>query len=122
MTVADGEYMQGRRISWVVSFADSVEILLLPCVLAAAWLYYPFCQNGPDLCVWRAVFHRPCIGCGLTRGICFLVHGRAREALSFNPLSPLVLLLLFLGFIQQLLSRWTLWRGQAEVNPNPSLL
>jgi hypothetical protein len=112
MTVVNRQYMQWGHFSWVVSFADSAEILLLPCILVAAWFYYPFCQNGPNLCVWRAVFHHPCIGCGLTRGICFLVHGRVREALTFNPLSPLVLLLLFAGLVQEMLRRAAVWQSQ----------
>jgi hypothetical protein len=58
-------------------------------ILSAAWFYFPYCQTGPTLCIWKKLFGLRCPGCGLTRGICFLVHGRLVEAVSFNPLSLL---------------------------------
>lgn len=74
------------------------DLWFFPCVLLTAWFYYPYCQNGPSLCIWKALFHRPCIGCGLTRGICFLVHGHLREAVRFNPLSLVALFAMAFAF------------------------
>lgn len=71
---------------------DHFDLWVFPTLLLAAWLYYPYCQEGPSLCIWKALFHKPCIGCGLTRGICFLVHGHLRDAIRFNFLSVLVIL------------------------------
>jgi hypothetical protein len=82
-----------RILGTFTDFAlDRFEMWLLPVVVLAAWFYYPYCQEGPNLCIWRELFHKPCLGCGLTRGVCFLVHGRLHDAVRFNPLSILVLL------------------------------
>jgi hypothetical protein len=53
--------------------------------LSAAWSYYPYCRAGPSLCIWRTLLGIPCPGCGLTRGVCFLVHGKWATAIRFNP-------------------------------------
>ena len=69
-------------------FHERVEFWSAVLILSAAWFYFPYCQTGPTLCIWKKLFGLRCPGCGLTRGICFLVHGRWVEAVSFNPLSP----------------------------------
>jgi hypothetical protein len=70
-------------------FHERVEFWFAVLTLSAAWFYYPYCQTGPTLCIWKKLLGIPCPGCGLTRGVCFLVHGRWIEAVSFNPLSLL---------------------------------
>ena len=82
--------------------ADHFELWLLPCVVLTAWFYYPYCQHGPNLCLSQLLLHRPCLGCGLTRGMCFLVHGRLREAVHFNPLSVVVLVLMSADFMNEI--------------------
>lgn len=73
--------------------------LAAPVVFVAAWLYYPVCEQGPVLCVWRHLFGASCLGCGLTRAMCFLVHGLIAEAYSFNRLVlPISLGLALLSF------------------------
>ena len=64
--------------------APLAQALALPGVLLVGWLYYPYCQTGPTLCLWRRLFDIECLGCGLTRAFCFLARGRIREALEFN--------------------------------------
>jgi len=87
------------RVRWYLNFVlDNFDVWLLPSVLLVAWFYYPYCQEGPNLCIWKALLHRRCPGCGLTRAICFMVHGRVREALDFNPLSVLALGLMTVNF------------------------
>lgn len=81
---------------------DNYELWLFPAVLFAAWFYYPYCQTGPSLCLWKAIFHRPCIGCGLTRGVCFLVHGRLRDSIRFNPLSAVFVVSTGIAFVKAL--------------------
>jgi hypothetical protein len=81
---------------------DYLDCWLLPAVLTVAWFYYPYCERGPSFCIWRAILHRQCPGCGLTRGICFLVHGRVVEAIRFNPLSAMALGLMALTFFKSL--------------------
>ena len=72
----------------VVSCAyEYVEFWFAVTVLSAAWFFFPYCQSGPNLCIWKNLFGLPCPGCGLTRGVCFLVHGNWAEAVRFNPLS-----------------------------------
>src|SRR5438477_11344330 len=56
----------------------------LPSTLLVAWVFFPFCQTGPTLCIWKRLFHVQCFGCGLTQAICFLVHGHVGEALAYN--------------------------------------
>ncbi len=91
--------MKPAKWAALASFLLShVDLWLLPLVLTCAWFYYPYCQRGPTLCLSRLLFHVNCPGCGLTRGVCFLVHGRWREALRFNLLSPVVLALMAITF------------------------
>ena len=81
-------------------FWEHFEFWCAVAALSAAWLYHPYCQTGPTLCVWKKLLGLACPGCGLTRGACFLVHWRWAEAIRFNPLSPLAagtLLCNFLG-------------------------
>jgi hypothetical protein len=66
---------------------EHIEFWFAAFLLIAAWLYYPYCQSGPNLCIWKNILGLPCPGCGLTRGVCFLVHGNWAEAARFNPLS-----------------------------------
>jgi hypothetical protein len=68
---------------------EHVEFWFAVLILSAAWFYYPYCQTGPTLCIWKKLLGIPCPGCGLTRGVCFLVHGQWAEAIRFNPLSLL---------------------------------
>lgn len=70
--------------------ADAAPVWAPLLVLVGGWLYFPWCEQGPDLCLWKALFHRPCVGCGLVRGVCFLVHGHIGRALQFNPASGAV--------------------------------
>lgn len=93
------ELFRGWRSSkFVVAMLNHVDLWLLPMVIVVAWFYFPYCQTGPNLCIWKALLHRNCPGCGLTRGICFLVHGHVREGMAFNRMSPVVLLLMILNF------------------------
>ena len=64
--------------------------LLLPAVIAAAWLYHPFCQDGPVFCLWRRLLGVECPGCGLVRAFSLCAHGRLAEAFAANPLFPAV--------------------------------
>ena len=63
----------------------------LPALLAASFLYYPYCLDGPVFCPIRLVMGVPCPGCGLTRAFCYMTHGHFREAMTFNAIAPLVL-------------------------------
>ena len=41
--------------------------------------------RGPDLCLWRHLFHlSACPACGSTRALAAFFHGNLRQALAFN--------------------------------------
>ena len=44
--------------------ADAAPVWTPLFVLVAGWLYFPWCEQGPDLCLWKALFNRHCVGCG----------------------------------------------------------
>jgi hypothetical protein len=46
------------------------------------------------LCYFRALFHRPCPGCGLTRSFASLMHLRPGDAVSYHPFGPIAFALL----------------------------
>ena len=39
----------------------------------------------PGLCVYRLVTGKPCLGCGITRGLALLAHGHVRAATRMHP-------------------------------------
>lgn len=46
----------------------------------------PFSGYGwPTLCATKALFHRDCAGCGITRSLISLGHGDWRASLAFHP-------------------------------------
>lgn len=49
-----------------------------------------------DLCVMHRLTGLPCLTCGLTRSVCYLVQGDWAASLAFHPAGGLVVLLLSL--------------------------
>ncbi len=75
------------------------SILILSSVLGInQWgkVYLPPFENlgGPTLCVTKALFHRDCAGCGITRSLISLGHGDWRASLAFHPVG-----IAFYGFL-----------------------
>jgi hypothetical protein len=71
------------------------------CVAAAAWILYRFPPDSSGFyprCFFKETFHLDCPGCGGTRAVAALLHGRLAEALHFNPL-VVILLPLVLAFL-----------------------
>lgn len=58
---------------------------------AAALVPLPRAAESPGLCLFHAVTGLRCPGCGLTRGLIFLVQGDVRTATLFHPLVGLAL-------------------------------
>lgn len=63
-------------------------------VAAAAWVLYRFPPASSGFyprCLFYETFHLDCPGCGGTRAVAALLHGRFAEALHFNPLVVILL-------------------------------
>lgn len=71
-------------------------MLVVAGVLVASWVYAPYVDRGPVICVLHGVAGLPCPSCGLTRAFCDLVHGRLASAVAHNAVA-LPLFLLFLA-------------------------
>lgn len=71
------------------------SLLLLLAALAAAWLFAHDPATSPGLfppCVWHAATGTACPGCGITRALHHLLHGRIATALGYNAVGLVVLL------------------------------
>jgi uncharacterized protein DUF2752 len=55
---------------------------LLPAVAACLPPLHPL---PIDLCLLHRLTGFPCLGCGMTRAICLLAHGRLRDSLAMHP-------------------------------------
>jgi hypothetical protein len=75
----------------------------LPALLAASFLYFPYCQSGPVVCPVALILGLPCPGCGITRALGHATHGRLREAFEFHALWPFILAYLVFLWIYKIL-------------------
>jgi len=75
-------------------------------ILAASALWSPEGLPRVPTCSFHAVTGRPCPGCGLTRSVCAISHGRWGEAWRFNPFGYLFYGLALLGAVSPLVERW----------------
>lgn len=92
-------------------------ILLLASVLGInqAGLVYlpPFIEwGGPTLCVTKALFHRDCAGCGITRSLISIGHGDWRASLAFHPVGIAFYLFLWAQVLFQISALQRLKQGQ----------
>lgn len=55
-------------------------------VLLLAAIPVEVVEHGPVLCMYRNLFGRECLGCGLTRALSCLLHGRVADAALYNRL------------------------------------
>src|SRR5258706_6131196 len=63
----------------------------LPAVLAASFLYFPYCRTGPVFCPLALCLGLPCPGCGITRALGHATQGQFREAFQYHAIWPLLL-------------------------------
>jgi len=90
-------------------------LVLLSLPLALAALPLSFFESAPSLCLVKNVLHLPCPGCGMTRALACVFHGRFLDAFHYNPMVGLVFPLLSLIWIKTVLREWR------EIRPrNPS--
>lgn len=60
-------------------------IILLGAVLGFCLIPPELLDKGPNLCVWRHLFHlAACPSCGSTRALAAFFHGQMRQALAYN--------------------------------------
>ena len=86
-----------RRFRWCDYPAWAVwlihVLMLLPGVaLIISFLVTPGQVESGEIsllpgCLFRAVFDRPCLGCGMTRAFCSISHGDISAAVDYNWLS-----------------------------------
>jgi hypothetical protein len=76
------------------------HLALAAALSAAAALFFVLYRFPPDRysfyprCPIYALTGWQCPGCGMTRAVAALLHGRLFEALHWNPLAPVILVLL----------------------------
>lgn len=76
------------RVQWLVGLtrAQVQRLLLFPVAISIAFLYFPYCEHGPRLCLFYLVTGHSCPACGTARALSYLSHGLIRDAIHFNPL------------------------------------
>jgi Protein of unknown function (DUF2752) len=100
--------------------ATTTRVLAPPALLAAAaavLLRFPPTHSAfyPQCPIYTA-FHLACPGCGGTRALAALLHGRLMEALHFNALVTLVLPI---AFVYSMVCYWRLLRNKSFRWPQP---
>ena len=69
------------------AFAKGIPRLavILAAVLGFCLIPPEVLDRGPDLCLWRHLFHlAACPSCGSTRALAAFFHGEVRQALAYN--------------------------------------
>ena len=75
---------QGRRRDPPRLFTNLVCGLCLAALLAAA-VFTPSSLPSLKICWFARLTDLPCPGCGLTRSVCAIAHGRFADAWQFHP-------------------------------------
>ena len=76
--------------------------------------FVPPTEGGAHLqCVSKTLFNLNCFSCGMTRFVCFAMHGDFVSAFQYNVFGPVILLLLTTVYF--LFMRWAL-KGKAIPN------
>lgn len=81
-----------------------LALVSLPVALAVAPV--SFFAAGHSLCLVKNLFHLPCPGCGMTRALSCVLHGRFLEAYYFNPLVIMLFPLLSFIWIKTVVREW----------------
>ena len=93
--------MRKSAATWVSSAAAAA-------IAAGAWVLYTYAPTAHGFyprCLFKAATGLDCPGCGTTRALHHLLHGRIEEAFQFNPM-------LFVMFAVALCAVPSLLRGQ----------
>lgn len=79
--MADSRFFPASRAAWVTCSAIALA--------AGVWVLYTFPPAGNPYypqCVFRTATGLDCPGCGITRALHHLLHGRITDAFRMNPL------------------------------------
>lgn len=87
---------------------------LLSLPLALAFLPVSFFEAAPSVCLVKDFLHLPCPGCGMTRALACVFHGRFLDAFHYNPMVGVVFPLLAFTWTKTVLREWR------EIRPGAS--
>lgn len=96
-----------------------IGLLLKPAVLDGEMRLTLFGLVIPNTCWLKLTTGIPCAGCGLTRSIVLLLHGRLAASVALHPFGPWIVALALLALPPHLarrgtaLPRWTSWWNRA---------
>ena len=79
-----------------------IRLGLFPAILAYVYLEKIGLLIQSPQCIFQYFFNVDCWGCGMTRAILEIFRLNFKNALLLNPLSPIVIILLFLIFCKEL--------------------
>lgn len=79
-----------RRETPSIKVKELLPDLLLLLLIAAGAVYLSLVPAeelgfGVDFCVFKALTHKACPGCGMTRAGACLMHGNISRAIHYNP-------------------------------------
>jgi hypothetical protein len=77
----------------------SVTVIVLPSLILASNVVLGLRGHLKAFCLFKYLTGLPCPGCGITRGLALLAHGRVRDALDANPASVLVMAVIVLPLL-----------------------
>ncbi len=82
---------------------------LLLILIPTAWL-----ERRRSLCLIKNLTGRPCPGCGMTRAISSVSHGKFRQAFRYNRLVVIVLPILAYEWLQETTRTYHRYRALAQ--------
>ncbi len=91
-----------RALAWQAVVLGAV---LLGARLVNASRPLPF-----EVCAFKHLTGRPCLGCGMTRALCHALHGDWAQSVSYHPAGPL---------LAATLLAWTAWSAAEAISGRP---
>ncbi len=91
-----------RALAWQAVVLGAV---LLGARLVNASRPLPF-----EVCAFKHLTGRPCLGCGMTRALCHALHGDWAQSVSYHPAGPL---------LAAALLAWTAWSAAEAISGRP---
>jgi hypothetical protein len=82
-------------------------LVLMAAPLAFVLIPTRHIEKAPILCPFRRLTGHNCPGCGMTRAVSCLMHGRPRRAVAYNPRVLIVFPLMVWLWLTEMRSAWT---------------